>query len=93
MRLQVLFEVESLILVGERAVPSQLPRFEFRRMRGFSGIVVRQAQLQIRGCAGIFLSRRVPAANDVDIPHCTLRLWLRGCATRSLLGADIRTDG
>ena len=76
MRLQVFLEVEGVVFVRESTVPSQLPRFELRSMRGFSGVVVRQALLQIRGCAGIFLGRRAPTANDVDVPHCMLRFRL-----------------
>jgi hypothetical protein len=72
MRFEIFLGSQRLVLVGESAIPDQFPRLEFGGVRGFSGVVLRQASFQIRGGANVFLFREIEASKDVDIP---LRYW------------------
>ena len=57
------------MLVGEGAVPDQLPWPEFGGVTGLAGIVFRNPPLQILRGADVFPIRKFDAAKDVDVPN------------------------
>ena len=92
MRLQVFFEVESLLLVREGTIPSQIPWREFRGMRRFTGIMVRQPTFQIGSCTGVILVGKTGAANNVNVPHRAFYLALLRAQRDAPSGTRMCTD-
>jgi len=68
-RFEISLEFQSLIFLRKRAVPDELPRDIFGRVRRFARVVVCQTLLKICGRAGILVLGGGRTANDIDVPH------------------------
>jgi hypothetical protein len=73
MGLEIFLAGQRFVFVRKCAVPSQFPGFEFSRVRGFAGVMLWNAALQIRSSANVFLLREIDAADDVDVPRRLLQ--------------------
>ncbi|MEP4990667.1 MAG: hypothetical protein ABJV68_23670 [Paracoccaceae bacterium] len=88
---QVPLKRGGLIFVGKRQVGDKLPRPELGGVRRFSGIVVREALLQVFGAADVSMITGLLALEQIDVMHraTLLRRGFGGHPASRLRGLQI----